>query len=336
MWSEWSVRRRACGALALGLAVALSASVPVAAKARTKKPRAAEEFGLAAAFDVLSPAVSPRSPKSVGAAAPLRFFTINQVLAKQDRLRGGDAVQLAAIHPGTLSDAPASSPPRGEEPFGMSAFRAPEGVLWTKWRGVERAMESEAATISRCDREPETCPSAAALRFLSLVEAAREQSGPARLEAVSHAVNAQIRYTSDMAQHGVADLWSAPLATLTSRRGDCEDYAIAKYAVLRAAGVAPETLRIVLLRDTASREDHAVLAAREDGRWFILDNRRAGFYQDAALPHYMPLFALGQNGVQVFAAPYAMRPQHESETIAPATADAVAPGGSRGDAPLLL
>jgi predicted transglutaminase-like cysteine proteinase len=197
-------------------------------------------------------------------------------------------------------------------------------------------MESEAATISRCDREPETCASPAALRFLSLVEAAREQRGVARLEAVSHAVNAQIHYTSDMAQHGVADLWSAPLATLASRRGDCEDYAIAKYAVLRAAGVAPEKLRIVLLRDTASREDHAVLAAREDGRWFILDNRRAGFYQDAALPHYMPLFALGQNGVQVFAAPYAMRPQHESETIAPATAGAEEAGGSHGGAPLLL
>jgi predicted transglutaminase-like cysteine proteinase len=174
------------------------------------------------------------------------------------------------------------------------------------------------------------------LRFLALVEGAREQTGRARLEAVSHAVNAQIRYTSDMAQHGVPDLWSAPLATLASRRGDCEDYAIAKYAVLRAAGVAADDLRIVLLRDTASREDHAVLAARENGRWFILDNRRAGFYEDTALPHYMPLFALGQNGVQVFAAPYAMRPQHESETIAPATDGGDAPGGSTGYAPLLL
>jgi predicted transglutaminase-like cysteine proteinase len=333
---SWSARRAACGALALGFAAALSASIaaPAAAKTKVKKPRAAE-FGLAAAFDVLPTAVSPRSLSPVNAAAPLRFFTINQVLAKQDRTARSDAVRLAAIHD-TLSDAPASPPPRGEEPFGMSAFRAPEGVLWTKWRGVERAMESEAATIARCDREPETCPSPAALRFLSLVEAAREETGPARLEAVSHAINARIRYTSDMAQHGVVDLWSAPLATLASGRGDCEDYAIAKYAVLRAAGVAPENLRIVLLRDTASREDHAVLAAREDGRWFILDNRRAGFYQDTALAHYMPLFALGQNGVQVFAAPYALRPQHESESIAPATAGTETPGGSRGGVPLLL
>jgi hypothetical protein len=38
----------------------------------------------------------------------------------------------------------------------------------------------------------------------------------------------------------------------------------------------------------------------------------------------------------VFAAPYAMRPQHESETIAPATAGAEEAGGSHGGAPLLL
>ena len=331
MWSELGARRAARVVLALALTAAFMA--PAAARAKLKKsPRAAFEFGLAAPFDHL-----PSLPARVAAPTPLRFFSINQVLAKHDRMaRDGNAVRLAAAQ-STLSDAPASEPPpRGDEPFGLFAFRAPEGVLWTKWRGVELAMQNEAFTIARCRAEPEICPSAAALRFIALAETAREGAGTARLEAVSHAVNKAIRYTSDMTQHGVVDLWSAPLATLTTGLGDCEDYAIAKYAVLRAAGVAADDLRIVLLRDTASREDHAVLAAREGGRWFILDNRRAGFYEDGALPHYMPLFALGQNGVQVFAAPYAMRPQHESETIAPATDGHDTPGGSSGDAPLLL
>jgi predicted transglutaminase-like cysteine proteinase len=331
MWSELGARRAARVVLALALTAAFTA--PAAAKPRLKKPpRAASEFGLSAPFDLL-----PSLPARVAAPTPLRFFSINQVLAKHDRMaRDGNAVRLASAQ-STLSDAPASEPPpRGDEPFGLFAFRAPEGVLWTKWRGVELAMQNEAFTIARCRADPEICPSAAALRFIALAETAREGAGTARLEAVSHAVNKAIRYTSDMTQHGVPDLWSAPLATLTTGLGDCEDYAIAKYAVLRAAGVAADDLRIVLLRDTASREDHAVLAAREDGRWFILDNRRAGFYQDTALPHYMPLFALGQHGVQVFAAPYAMRPQHESETIAPATAGNDAPGGSTGDAQLLL
>jgi predicted transglutaminase-like cysteine proteinase len=306
----------------------MALTAPAAAKSKSRKAaRSAPEFGMQ--FSRALPVSTP---------TPARFFSINEVLARRDRAARGEApVRLAALQ-GAVSDAPArEAPPRGDEPFGLFAFRAPEGVLWTKWREVERAMQVEARTIERCRAEPETCPSAGALRFIALAETVREESGRARLEAVSHAVNKAIRYTSDMAQHGVADLWSPPLATLTTRLGDCEDYAIAKYAVLREVGVAPKDLRIVLLRDTASREDHAVLAAREDGRWFILDNRRAGFYQDAALPHYMPLFALGQNGVQVFAAPYAMRPRHESESFAPAaTADAEAPGGSRSDAPLLL
>jgi predicted transglutaminase-like cysteine proteinase len=327
MWSEVSARRAARVAIALALTMALTA--PAAAKAKSRKvDRPAPELGMPGQFSRALPVSTP---------TPMRFFSINEVLAKRDRAaRGDDSVRLAALQ-GTISDAPVrEAPPRGDEPFGLFAFRAPEGVLWTKWRDVERAMQVEARTIERCRAEPETCPSAGALRFIALAETAREETGRARLEAVSHAVNKAIRYISDMAQHGVPDLWSPPLATLTTRLGDCEDYAIAKYAVLREAGVAPEDLRIVLLRDTASREDHAVLAAREDGRWFILDNRRAGFYQDTALPQYMPLFALGQNGVQVFAAPYAMRPRHESETFAPATADAEALGGSRGDAPLLL
>ena len=112
------------------------------------------------------------------------------------------------------------------------------------------------------------------------------------------------------------------MATLASGRGDCEDYAILKYHVLRQAGTPAADLKIVLLRDTTTREDHAVLAAREGERWYILDNRRAGFYVDNDLPHYLPLFALNQDGVQLFAAPYALRPSLPAEQEAsPATAD---------------
>ena len=82
-----------------------------------------------------------------------------------------------------------------------------------------------------------------------------------------------IRYVSDYAQHGEADRWSAPLASFATAKGDCEDYAIAKYVVLREAGVARENLQLVLVRDRAVRQDHAVLAARLDDRWLILDNR---------------------------------------------------------------
>jgi len=72
-----------------------------------------------------------------------------------------------------------------------------------------------------------------------------------------------------MAQHGVPDLWSGALATFSSGQGDCEDYAIAKYVILRAAGVPAEDLRIMLVRDLIAREAHAVLAAKINGKWLI-------------------------------------------------------------------
>ena len=40
---------------------------------------------------------------------------------------------------------------------------------------------------------------------------------------------------SDLAQYGEIDVWSSPLLTFTTGRGDCEDYAIAKFVALHQA-----------------------------------------------------------------------------------------------------
>jgi predicted transglutaminase-like cysteine proteinase len=91
---------------------------------------------------------------------------------------------------------------------------------------------------------------------------ARAHDGPTRVGVINRAINMAIRPMNDMAQWGVPDRWSAPLATLASGRGDCEDYAIAKYVALREAGVAEDSVRLVIVRDLANGEDHAVVAAR--------------------------------------------------------------------------
>ena len=57
----------------------------------------------------------------------------------------------------------------------------------------------------------------------------------ARTAALNRAINLAIIPTSDLVQWGVVDRWSAPLETFTTHRGDCEDYAIAKY-VAAASG----------------------------------------------------------------------------------------------------
>jgi len=284
---------------------------------------------------------------------PATFFTINAVMAKLDRHRGRgpDAIRLAALTPSNLAtDAqpPQKEPPAvGREPFGLFTFRAPDGMLWRKWRGIEADMAKEQIVLDRCREDSESCPSYAA-QFLRLIDTVKSKSGRARLEEANRAVNAAIRYVSDYAQYGEADRWSAPLATFATAKGDCEDYAIAKYVALREAGFPREELRLVLVRDRAVRQDHAVLAAHLDDRWLILDNRRSELIEDSDASSFTPLFAINHRGVQLFAAPYAKRPLLASEVeAAPAAAsegdlgewsgvEIPLSGGSGFAAPLLL
>jgi predicted transglutaminase-like cysteine proteinase len=257
---------------------------------------------------------------------PATFFTINAVLAKLDRERGRGpgALRLASLAPADVATdaapAPKEAPAVGNEPFGLFTFRAPEGTLWRKWRGLESDITKEQAVLEHCRTHAENCPSYAA-QFLRLINAVKAKSGRDQLDEANRGVNMAIRYMSDYAQHGEADRWSAPLATFATGKGDCEDYAIAKYVALNEAGFPRDDLQLVLVRDRAVRQDHAVLAARLDGHWLILDSRRSELMNDSEATSFTPLFAIDGRGVQLFAAPYARRDLlgHEIEA-APAAA----------------
>jgi len=185
-----------------------------------------------------------------------------------------------------------------DEPFGLIALESPENGLWQKWRGVARAIEAEAEILTLCRSDPDICPSAAARRFLAIIESGRARQGRARLGEINRAINLSIRPMSDLAQYGVPDLWSSPLATLTAGAGDCEDYAIAKYVALREAGIAETDLRLVIVHDARAGDDHAVVAARLDSHWLILDNRWLVLNEDADLKQFVPLFAIDRDGVK--------------------------------------
>ncbi|MFB6465130.1 transglutaminase-like cysteine peptidase [Bradyrhizobium tunisiense] len=288
---------------------------------------------------------------------PATFFTINAVLAKLDRERGRGpkALRLATLtpHETTLTDAatdggPSSDGPSvGNEPFGLSAFRAPESLLWRKWRGVETDLAQEKIVLERCRSEAASCPAHVA-QFLRLVAATKAKSGRAQLEEVNLGVNTAIRYVSDVIQFRELDRWSTPLATFASAKGDCEDYAIAKYVALREAGFPEADMRVLLVRDRAVRQDHAVLAARLDGRWLILDNRWSSLREDNGELNFTPLFAINHDGVQLFAKPYAKAKPNGAEMSATPAATATGSqwvgaepanaggAGALGTLPLLL
>jgi predicted transglutaminase-like cysteine proteinase len=239
-----------------------------------------------------------------------RFFSINAVLKETDRQRGRGpgAIRPAALTPSNISTdatpAPENAPASGDEPFGLFTFRVPDGIRWRKWQRVEAEIAKDRIILGGCRANPESCPPHAA-QFLRLINAVTSKSGRERLDEANRAINAAISYVSDLAQHGEAGRWSAPLATFATGKGDCEDYAIAKYTALAEAGFPREKLRLVLVRDRAVGQDHAVLAAHLDDHWLILDNRRAELIEDSDASSFTPLFAIDNQGVQLLAAPYA-------------------------------
>ena len=119
---------------------------------------------------------------------------------------------------------------------------------------------------------------------------------------VNRALNLAIRYQRDSLQYGESDVWASPLATLSSGTGDCEDYATAKYLALREAGVPPDDLRLVVVWDTKLQQDHAVLAARLDGRWVVLDSKRFLLLDDHDVRDYVAVTAFGSEIDAVFVA----------------------------------
>jgi len=189
---------------------------------------------------------------------------------------------------------------RSTEPFGLATTALAAGGVHDKWLGLQRRLDDDMVQLALCEGDRDGCVSPPALRLLAIVDAGRQRDGRARLGEINRAINLAIRAISDEAQYGEADVWASPLATFGRGAGDCEDFAIAKFAALRLAGIAADDLRILIMRD-ARGEDHAVAAARLDGRWLALDNRRMAMIEDAEIRSYRPTFVMDRDGIRRYA-----------------------------------
>ncbi|NVN87779.1 MAG: transglutaminase-like cysteine peptidase [Rhodopseudomonas sp.] len=188
----------------------------------------------------------------------------------------------------------------GSDPFGRPTSALPDGALQEKWRTVAREIEAEGLVLALCQEDRARCESTAALQFLAIVDSAAPLRGRARLGHINRAINLAIRPASDLALYGDVDVWSSPLATLAKGAGDCEDYAIAKLVALRTAGIELNDLRLTILHDARRAQDHAVVAARLDGHWLILDNQRLVMLEDNRLEGIQPMFSIDQTGVRQY------------------------------------
>ena len=190
-----------------------------------------------------------------------------------------------------------SRPGRISEPFGLKTSEPVGGRLGQKWDGVKRNLPHEADALARCRVNEADC-SAAAKRFLAIVQKAAVREGWSRIAEVNRAINLSIRPVDDATQYGVRDRWASPLMTFASAAGDCEDIAIAKYVALREIGIDDDDLRLVIVHDRMASEDHAVTAVRFEDQWLILDNKRSDIRRDLSFEAFDPLFVIDGSSVR--------------------------------------
>ena len=80
-----------------------------------------------------------------------------------------------------------------------------------------------------------------------------------RLQIVNSYLNT-VPWFSDSEHWGAVDYWATPAETVASHGADCEDFAIAKYFLLKELGVPVSRLRITYVRAIRIQEPHMVLA----------------------------------------------------------------------------
>lgn len=165
--------------------------------------------------------------------------------------------------------------------------------------GVPRAWDVERVMEVAQQRGPRVAQLAQQLR--ALIDKAGPLDTQAKLSLINSFFNQRVSYAEDLEVWGVIDYWASPLETLEKGRGDCEDYAIAKYFSLLAAGVPGEQLRMVYVRAQLQGRSvaHMVLAhyASPDAEPSILDNLQTELRPASARRDLQPVFSFNAEGL---------------------------------------
>jgi len=93
------------------------------------------------------------------------------------------------------------------------------------------------------------------------------------LVAVNRVIN-RIPFIDDATHWGEKDYWATPAEAVASNGADCEDFAIAKYFLLKELGVPISRLRMTYVKAVKLNQPHMVLTyyPRPDADPLVLDN----------------------------------------------------------------
>ncbi|MGH9207241.1 MAG: transglutaminase-like cysteine peptidase, partial [Acidimicrobiales bacterium] len=168
----------------------------------------------------------------------------------------------------------------------------PDIDRFTKWTGMLDRWDRERTAAALCtqDRATECEPS----QWRQTVERLKPLELKIKLATVNTLIN-RFPYRSSAANWSLPNYWETPFEFFR-KSGQCQDYAITKFMLLREAGVSNDQMRIVVLRDTRLGEDHAVVVVYVEGRALMLDNQIPEVVPVDGVRHYRPYYSINETG----------------------------------------
>jgi hypothetical protein len=171
--------------------------------------------------------------------ALLGIVLLDRAFAQSAPNAGTEEIATFASRFSALTDAPQPAPPLPQpattsepqehstqmpmpaQPFALNATPVTDGEVLDKWNALVADVRSESEILARCRTDAAHCP-AAAKKFLDVIADGRAHDGRARVGVINRDINMAIRPTSDLAQWGVTDRWSArsprsPAAAATAK-----------------------------------------------------------------------------------------------------------------------
>lgn len=198
--------------------------------------------------------------------------------------------------------------------FGSLEFVTNAEAGTEQWHRVQKRITSERQLYDACDAGKKSCPAYLA-KWRNNLHDWKNSNQASQLELVNAWVNSTIHYTDDQVVFGRADYWASPAESLKGR-GDCEDYAIAKYASLKGLGFNEDRLRIIIVDDTRKNLGHAVLSVSMDDGIYILDNQNRLPVLHQKISYYQPLYSMNASGHWLNIATRQIKSQYNNAAVA--------------------
>ncbi len=139
------------------------------------------------------------------------------------------------------------------------------------------------------------------------IEKMRGMDEQRKLALTNRFINDRIRWVQDPEAWGMKDYWATPLETMGKGMGDCEDFAIFKYATLILAGIDVNKLRITYVKaqmggpNSQIHAAHMVLAYYEtpSAEPLILDNLITDILPGSRRTDLKPVYGFNSKGLWV-------------------------------------